>query len=487
MVHVVVGDAHKIVLPDLGRHRAGQDRLRGVRLVHTHLDGAPLDRDDLTDLALLRLDYVAALEVLADGLPGRWFGAHVLPSNPEGRLWEVLPPVSAHAALAVDFARFVRELETTLSRAQRLRRVGDAPTAILVQVVTPDEGDADVRMEELRELAVTAGLRAMDELRQHRPRTDPRTCLGKGKLEELTLRSMQLEVDLAVFDQDLSPTQVRSIAEATDLKIIDRTQLILDIFAQRARTREGKQQVELAQLRYRLPRLGQRASTAFSRLAGGIGGRGPGEQKLEIDRRRVKERIHLLERELGRVARSRGVRRALRNRGDVPIVSIVGYTNAGKSTLLNTLTESEVMAEDKLFATLDPTSRRLRFPREREVVVTDTVGFIRDLPPELVRAFRATLEELEDADLLLHVVDVSSPHAEEHLRTVDALLAELNLAGRPVVRVLNKMDRLTDPDELEALADRFDGIPVSAIDRTTLGPLLGEVEQVLWQERGTRI
>lgn len=487
--HVVLGDAHKLELPDLGRHRAGLGRLRGLRLLHTHLQGEPLSRDDLTDLTLLRLDYVAALEVTDEGRPGRWYGANVLPENDAGDLWRLHATHPAHELLQFDFGGFLRDLEAELARQTRLQVVDERPRAILVQVTeTQPKGDDEphdpqASLEELRELAATAGVQVVDELVQRRPRQDPRTVLGRGKLEELGLRSMQLNVEMAIFDTNLTPTQVRSIADVTEMKVLDRTQLILDIFAQRARSSEGKQQVELAQLKYRLPRL-SRSAKAFSRLAGGIGGRGPGEQKLEVDRRRVKDRINLLEKALERVARSRGVRRSRRNRKSVPIISIVGYTNAGKSTLLNTLTQSEVLAEDKLFATLDPTSRRLRFPREREVVITDTVGFIRDLPPELVRAFRATLEELHDADLLLHVVDMSSPFADQHLESVDGILNGLELEERPIIRVLNKADRLTDPNEVRVLSERLNGIAVSALQPESLDRLLGQIELVLWQERG---
>jgi GTP-binding protein HflX len=254
----------------------------------------------------------------------------------------------------------------------------------------------------------------------------------------------------------------------------------LDIFAQRARSREGKLQVELAQLKYMLPRL-SRSTQAFSRLAGGIGGRGPGEQKLEVDRRRVKDRITLLQKQLKKVALSRSIRRRQRNRNQVPVVSIVGYTNAGKSTLLNTLTLSKVLAEDKLFATLDPTSRRLRFPRDREIVITDTVGFIRDLPQDLIQAFSATLEEMEDADALLHVVDISSPNVEEQIATVDSLLHTLKLDDRPVIRVLNKADRLADKEMCAQLEVRLGGIAICARSSNTLGPLLTHLEHVLWQ------
>ncbi|MEC8024981.1 MAG: GTPase HflX [Myxococcota bacterium] len=478
--HVVVGDAHKIVLPDLGRHRAGRGRLRGIRLLHTHLQQEPLTRDDLTDLALLRLDYVAALEVLDTGRPGLWHGAHILPKNLDGRLWEVEPPRNSHDVISdLDFESFIRELEATLSRQSDVQDVDTGFRAVLVQVALPDGPDPEVTRYELRELCATAGVSIVDEVIQKRTRVDHRTCIGRGKLEELALRAMQIEADLAVFDRDLTPTQVRMIADVVEMKVIDRTQLILDIFAQRAQTREGKLQVELAQLKYRLPRL-SRSNAAFSRLGGGVGGRGPGEQKLEIDRRRVKERITLLQRDLKRISKSRTLRRQKRQRGRVPVVSIVGYTNAGKSTLLNTLTQAKVLSEDKLFATLDPTSRRLRLPREREIVITDTVGFIRDLPADLIRAFEATLEELQDADLLLHVVDATNNGAEEHVETVNAVIDELKLGRRPSLLVLNKTDRLS-AEEVKNLEQLHDGIGVSALSPKSLMPLLERIEQELWQ------
>src|SRR5437016_9232834 len=258
-------------------------------------------------------------------------------------------------------------------------------------------------MAELYELATSAGIVVQDKIIQRRAAIDPRTVLGRGKLDELLIRSLQLGADMLVFDRELTPAQVRSLSEVTDLKIIDRSQLILDIFAQRAQSSEGKIQVELAQLKYLLPRLIAGQDSAFSRLAGGIGGRGPGETKLETDRRRVRDRINRLEKEIEHQRLRRQQRRKERTRRGLPIISIVGYTNAGKSTLLNALTESKVLAEQRMFATLDPTSRRLRLPREQEVILNDTVGFIRDLPPDLIAAFRATLEEINDSDLLIHL------------------------------------------------------------------------------------
>jgi GTP-binding protein HflX len=321
---------------------------------------------------------------------------------------------------------------------------------------------------------------------QIRKQLDPRTLMGKGKLEELNLRSMQVGAELIVFDRDLTPSQLNAIAEATELKVLDRTGLILDIFAQRAKSRDGKLQVELAQLKYRLPRLRGKGD-AMSRLAGGIGGRGPGETKLEEDRRRVRERIHRLERELEGLATSRAMRRKQRGRKDLPVISIVGYTNAGKSTLLSALTGTAAYADDLLFATLDTASRRLRFPREREVIITDTVGFIRDLPPDLMTAFRATLEELQDADLLMHVVDVSDPRFEERMASVDAILHDLHLDQVPQLVVFNKVDRLAGNgngvDDVANLCRRHDGIATSARTREGLDRLVEVADRMLFEER----
>jgi GTP-binding protein HflX len=325
---------------------------------------------------------------------------------------------------------------------------------------------------------------------QRRPNIDPRTLLGKGKLDELLVRAMQLGADAIIFDRELQAAQVRSISEATDLKVIDRSQLILDIFAQRAQSHEGKIQVELAQLKYILPRLVMGQNSAFSRLAGGIGGRGPGETKLETDRRRVRDRIHRLEKELASQAKRREQRRKERQRHQVPTISIVGYTNAGKSTLLNALTASEVLAESRMFATLDPTTRRLRLPREREVIINDTVGFIRDLPPDLIAAFRSTLEEIDGSRLLIHLVDAANPRWQQQIASVDRILVELNVNRIPRLLVLNKTD-LIDEMTREAmlrqlsLESGIDAIAISASHRESLRPLLNQIEQllVIHQER----
>ncbi|MBW2293355.1 MAG: GTPase HflX, partial [Deltaproteobacteria bacterium] len=283
---------------------------------------------------------------------------------------------------------------------------------------------------------------------------------------------------LVIFDQDLTPTQARNLGAELELRVIDRSQLILDIFAGRASTRDGQVQVELAQLKHRLPRLAQRAEVSLSRLAGGIGGRGPGETKLEVDRRRVRDRITRLERETKKLAQQREQRRRRRNRRGVPVLSIVGYTNAGKSTLLRSLTNSDPFIEDKM-ATLDPMSRRLRFPREREVIITDTVGFIRDLPRELVAAFHATLEELRDAVLLLHVVDASAPDIERRIEAVHGVLDDIGLSEIPELLILNQSDRLPD-GVAESIARRHGGIAISALKKQGLRELLVRAEEILW-------
>jgi GTP-binding protein HflX len=317
-------------------------------------------------------------------------------------------------------------------------------------------------------------------LLQRRPEADPKFLVGRGKLDEILLRAMQLGAEVVIFDPDLTAGQARAISEATELKVLDRTMLILDIFAQHATSRDGKLQVELAQLRYVLPRLVEK-NTMMSRLTGGIGGRGPGETKLEINRRRARDRINLLEKRLEHLADDRRLRRQRRTHREVPIIAICGYTNAGKSTLLNALTEGNAVAADKLFATLDPISRRLRFPQEREVVITDTVGFIRDLPAELARAFRATLEEMEDADLLVHVVDAADPDRDQQVRAVEGILGDLGLGDKPRITVWNKADRLVAEDA-DHLAQHGGGFVVSALDRATFGPLLLAIERALWQQ-----
>jgi GTP-binding protein HflX len=487
----MVGDASSVEMPDWGRIRAGRGRLRGIRCIRTHLQGEGLTRDDLTDLLLLRLDAMVTISVGEAGLPGLAHTASLKPDDgtdqqdeePSASAFErgveKLEPVHP-SMLDLDFTIWIRDLENELARSVRTQKVGGGERAILVSVTAGRSRDEfEAHVEELTELARSAGIELVDVITQQRRKVDPKTVVGSGKLQDLMIRSFQSDVDLIVFDQDLTPTQARNLSERMELRVIDRTQLILDIFAQRATSRDGKLQVELAQLKYRMPRLAQRADLSLSRLEGGIGGRGPGESKLETDRRRVRDRAARLEKELKKLGEQRKSRRRRRERRDVPVLSIVGYTNAGKSTLLRVLTDSDVHVEDKMFATLDPVSRRLRFPREREVIITDTVGFIRDLPRELMAAFQATLEELSDASLLLHVVDVSSPDLERRMTAVRGILEELGLADAPELLVFNKADRLP-PGEAEAIARRLGGVAVSAQSRTGLAELLAKAEELLW-------
>jgi len=490
--YVIVGNAKRIEMPDFRRVRVAGERFRGLRCVHTHLRGEDLTRDDLTDLALLRLDLMASIDVdEQSGLPGIVRAAHLLPStapelhgNGNSKSFGFLDP-ALPSQLTVDFLALIDALEREMARNRRTaRRASNADRSILVNVSTGAISDAEDSMAELRELAESAGVVVVDELIQRRPSVDPRTVLGKGKLDEVLIRAMQLGADAIIFDRELQPAQVRSISEGTDLKVIDRSQLILDIFAQRAQSHEGKIQVELAQLKYMLPRLVMGQNSAFSRLAGGIGGRGPGETKLETDRRRVRDRIHRLEKELAAQVKRREQRRKERRRHAVPAISIVGYTNAGKSTLLNVLTQSEVLAESRMFATLDPTTRRLRLPREREVIINDTVGFIRALPPDLLAAFRSTIEEIAGSRLLIHLVDASNPRWQQQIASVDRILADLEFQNIPRLIVFNKSDLMSN-ENLQGMIRRAglesgqQVIAISAVKRDSLRPLLEAVENFL--------
>lgn len=487
---VFVGESTRIYLPDLGRHRGGSGQLRGLRHVHTVLEAnhPGLVNEDLADLSKLRLDLVCTLQVDEGGNPGPLRYAHLRPTDAGQKATPAHQSVkdgsgSVHDLCAqVDFVALIEAVEEELARgrgARVLRTDGQPETNAMLVGVYSDRAVEQSRMAELKELAHTAGVAVRDTVTQRRQRVDPRYVVGKGKLEEVVLRCLEHDLDLVIFDHDLSPAQARAIAAHSDLRAIDRSQLILDIFSRHAQTRDGKLQVELAQLKYNLPRLTD-LDAGLSRLSGFVGGRGPGETKLEVNRRRARERITTLERQIERLSKQRQLRRHKRQKSGMPIVSIVGYTNAGKSTLLNRLTHSGVEVEDKLFATLDPTSRRLRFPRDHEAIITDTVGFIRELPPALVRAFRATLEELEGADLLLHVIDISDADREDKVTAVHSILDELQLGSIPRLIVFNKADRL-DSWEAKAIARQTGGVAVSAVTGQGLKTLIDRVAHRLWQ------
>ncbi len=476
---VIVGEQKGIYIPELARSRMGAGRLRGLRLLHTHLSEDPLSEEDLTDMLFLRLDSVAALTVDAAAAPRTLFAAHLLPPAASERPYRILPPVPWDR-VDTDFTAQAEALEDELAREGERLAVPAEPgregleRAVLVSVSDAPREDMEASLDELAALADTAGLFVADRVVQRVARVNPKFILGKGKLAELEIIALRAGAGTLLFDNELSPGQIRNLAEVTELKILDRTQLILDIFALNARTRSGKLQVEMAQLKYLQPRL-VKQDRAMSRLMGGIGGRGPGETKLEIDRRRIRERIARIKKELAGLRTRRAAARAGRSGAGLPVVSLVGYTNAGKSTLLNTLTGSSVTAENRLFATLDPTTRRLRFPQEREIVLTDTVGFIRELPKELMEAFRATLEELESADLLVQVADASHREVLHQIRAVEDILRELGLDAIPRILVMNKWDAVP-PEAGRELLSRFPGaVPVSALSRQGLEPLVTEI------------
>ena len=470
---VLVGEAGGILIPELPRARSGADRLRGLRLLHTHLTPDGLSQEDLMDLLFLRLDAIIVLTVNPDGDPVQWQEAHLLPTPVAGQPYRVeqLRPwdqTSAH------FAATAEALEEELARrSDDTREASDAPRALLVSVAAQPRIIQERNLDELAELARTAGLAVAGRMVQRVAQVNPKFILGKGKMAELEVLALEGRAGTLVFDGELSPAQLHNLADITERKVLDRTQLILDIFAQHAVTRAGK-----LQLRYTQPRLTGK-NRAMDRLMGGIGGRGPGETKLETDRRRSRERMARLRKELDQLRRQRAFTRSRRARRGIPMAALVGYTNAGKSTLLNNLTRSEVLAENKLFATLDPTTRRLRFPAEREIILADTVGFIRNLPKELMDAFRATLEELESADLLVHVADASHPDLLQQITSVETILEELELQHMPRILLLNKWDLLDVPARAE-LADAFPhAIPVSARTGDGLKRLLEVLENML--------
>jgi len=475
---VLIGSNQELLIPDLSQFRPIKRGLRGIRLVHTHLKNEPLSEDDLTDLAMLRLDLMLAIGVLPNGLPDMIYMAHLLPPNQEGKIYQVDPPVSIHqfdakatAFLKIMYAEFDMQVRTVTTEDKKER-------ALLISASLQSKIVQEESLEELAELAQSANLNPIETIVQRPHVLHPKFLLGSGKIKEVVMKALQSQADLLIFNQTLTSLQTKAIGEVTEMKVLDRTALILDIFAQRAVTREAQVQVELAQLRYRLPRLHER-STSLSRLTGGIGGRGPGETRLEVDRRRTQDKIGHLEKEMKMLSQGRAQRRAKRRLQQIPILSIVGYTNAGKSTLLNTLTKSDVKTENLLFSTLDTSTRRLRFPREREVLLTDTVGFIEALPPDLLDAFQSTLDELKDAHLLIHLIDIHSTRFETHIQAVQDILNRVGVEKTAQLLVFNKID-LMDQAHAENLCKRYGAIGISAKNAQTVGRLLLELEKRLW-------
>ena len=481
---VILGTKEILFLPDLGRYRLGRARLRNLRLIFTDLSNnkeeATIPYDIYTDLERLRFDSVVGLRGARNRVSMAY--AYLIPANGSENATTHTEVVSDVGAFELDFREFISSVEQSLAAEVVQLDAGDQVGAVIVGVYDKADDDPVVSQLELRELARTAGVKIVDAVVQKR-RADPKTYIGSGKLEELVIRCIRVGADMLIFDTELKPSQWRAITNSTELKVLDRSMLILDIFAQRAQSSEGRLQVELAQLKYNLPRLVDQDS-GLSRLSGGIGGRGPGETKLEIGRRRIRDKISDLERRIEKVRSARDFRRTRRRENQLQLVSVVGYTNVGKSTLFNLMTGSTVTAENKLFATLDPSQRRLYLPPTvaledggvgRTVILSDTVGFIRKLPKELETAFQATLEELYEAALLVHVVDASDPDAVGKYNAVRKILTQMELADAPELVVLNKIDA-ANPETVRALQSELAGVPVSAAKRIGIGDLLKEID-----------
>lgn len=470
IVDVSVGDSAKVSMPSMRLVR-NEDRLCGVRCIHTHPSGdGRLSGVDLGTLRSMKLDCMAAVGV-SDGKPTQLYAAYLgdFDEDTGSRAALVYGPIRPYK---LPQKALIAEIFNSDDRFRSTTKEVEAVEQERAVLVGMDNDEGYDTLEELNELAKTAGALVVGKVRVRRRTIDNATYVGSGKANELSLMGSELEADLFIFDDELSAIQLRTLEETLGARVIDRTTLILDIFAARATSREGKLQVELAQMRYRLPRLiGQ--GQVLSRLGGGIGTRGPGEKKLEIDRRRIRRRVFELETELSEIEKQRGLRRESRKANRVPLVALVGYTNAGKSTMLNALTDSNVLAEDKLFATLDPVVRKITLSGGTEALLSDTVGFINKLPHDLVEAFKSTLEEVSNSDLILQVVDISCPYHEKQMRVVDGVLESLHAADIPRIIVFNKADAIASCD---LPAESESRLNVSALRGTGIEKLLSAVE-----------
>ncbi|MEG1547290.1 MAG: GTPase HflX [Clostridia bacterium] len=475
IVDVSIGDSGKVNMPNMRLSR-NEDRLCGVRCIHTHPNGdGRLSGVDIGTLRSMRLDCMAALGVNDDGSMGALYAGYLGDMLGEERQVIIFGPMRPYKLPQSELIKEIRNADTRLKSGTKAVDEARPERAVLVGIENNEGYDT---IAELAELAATAGAQVVGRVLQRRRDVDNATYIGSGKAEELSLLGSELEAELFIFDDELSAVQIRNLESIIGARVIDRTALILDIFASRAQSREGKLQVELAQLKYRLPRLlGQ--GTVLSRQGAGIGTRGPGEKKLEIDRRRIRSRITELKEELYEIEKQRGLRRERRERNIAPLVALVGYTNAGKSTLLNALTNAGVLAEDKLFATLDPVVRQVQFPHGTLALISDTVGFINKLPHDLVEAFKSTLEEVTAADLILHVVDCSSSYYDSQMAVVEDVLLKLKAGDTARINVYNKIDKLTEPPHANGAC------LISAKTGEGMEALLDRVEQMLNSVRTT--
>ena len=510
VIRVGVGTPTQTKIPPQELPRYGAERLSGIRCIATQLKSETPKESTLTAMAIQRLDALVVLNITESGFERRGGGAtgyvketylaHLVPlteqkvQNFDDGLrssgfelsWSLSPPLSLDILTKQDFLDLVEGLEAEFRREFVAQQVdADQDRVLIVGLMT--EGITSERFEdglaEIARLVETAGGEVLQTMRQKRSHPHPQTVIGAGKVQEIALIVQTLGANLVVFDRDLSPAQIRNLESQTGVRVVDRTEVILDIFAQRAQSRAGKLQVELAQLEYMLPRLTGRGQS-MSRLGGGIGTRGPGETKLETERRAIQRRIARLQQEVNQLQAHRSRMRQRRQQQEVPTVAVVGYTNAGKSTLLNTLTNAEVYTADQLFATLDPTTRRLPIPdavtgEPIEILLTDTVGFIHELPPSLVDSFRATLEEVTEADALLHVVDLSHPAWQSHIRSVMSILGEMPITPGPILVAFNKMDQV-DSETLALAQEEFpQGVFISASQRLGLETLRQKLAQLI--------
>ena len=485
IIEIAVGDNATVELPSFSGRR-GAGRLSGIRCIHTHPGGNPyLSGVDISALKNNKYDAMVAIGVISPDFTKSelTFGLITGIDSNENYTAECYGPYSIEDAENINFVNTVSTIERILDKqtgTASLQVMSERAILIGMEWGRNDSlWTVDDSLEELKQLADTAGATVIKKFIQKRPKPDPAFFIGRGKVQELALYAQQENIDLCIFDDELSPAQQRNIESVMGIRILDRTALILDIFAQRARTNEGKLQVELAQLQYTLPRI-MGKGLMLSRLGGGIGTRGPGETKLEVDRRRIRDRIAFIKDQIEKVKAVRSLHRSKRKKNNVFEVSLVGYTNAGKSTLLNTLTNSDIYAKDQLFATLDPTTRQLTLPNKQEIIITDTVGFIQRLPHQLIAAFRSTLEVVTEADLLVHVIDVSHELYKEQAAAVHEVLKEIGAETKPVITVYNKIDKLPPDSKLaDRLALEEDTVCISAAKKLNLESLQQMIESHL--------